>query len=66
MVKLFVTETAMEIVLTCQRVMGAYGYSNEFAMERHVRDIIAMPIYGGSSAIQRNNIANSLGLPRDK
>ena len=66
MVKLFVTETAMEIVLTCQRVLGAYGYSNEFAMERHVRDIIAMPIYGGSSAIQRNNIANSLGLPRDK
>lgn len=64
MVKLFVTETAKEIVLTCQQVMGAYGYADGFGMERYVRDILALPIYGGSSAIQRNNIANSLGLPR--
>jgi alkylation response protein AidB-like acyl-CoA dehydrogenase len=33
-------------------------------MERYVRDILAMPIIGGSSAIQRNNIANALRLSR--
>jgi alkylation response protein AidB-like acyl-CoA dehydrogenase len=33
-------------------------------MQRYVRDILAVPIYGGSSAIMRNNIANLLGLPR--
>lgn len=64
MAKLFVCETAREIVLTCQQIMGAYGYVGDFDMARYVRDILAMPILGGSSAIQRNNIANLLKLPR--
>lgn len=64
MVKLFVTETAKDIVLACQQILGAYGYAEGFGMERHVRDVLATAIIGGSSAIQRNNIANSLGLPR--
>jgi alkylation response protein AidB-like acyl-CoA dehydrogenase len=66
MTKLFVCETAKEIVLSCQQnVMGAYGYASGFNMERYVRDILAYPIFGGSSAIQRNNIANLLKLPRE-
>ena len=64
MAKLFVTETACRIVLSCQKVMGAYGYVDGFDMERYVRDVLIMPIQGGSSAIQRNNIANLLKLPR--
>jgi len=66
MAKLFISETAKEIVLNCQQyVMGAYGYAHGFNMERHVRDILAVPIYGGSSAIQRNNIASLMKLPRE-
>ncbi|MFO0998232.1 MAG: acyl-CoA dehydrogenase family protein [Alphaproteobacteria bacterium] len=64
MAKLFVTEMAKDIVLTCQTVLGAYGYAEGFDLERHVRDVLLLPIIGGSSAIQRNNIANRLGLPR--
>ncbi len=64
MCKLFVTDTAVDIVLQCQRVMGAYGYVNECAMERYVRDVLGMPIIGGSSAIQKNNITNRLKLKR--
>lgn len=64
MAKLFVCETAREIVLSCQQVMGAYGYVRDFDMERYVRDILVMPILGGSSAIQKNNICNRLKLPR--
>jgi alkylation response protein AidB-like acyl-CoA dehydrogenase len=65
MAKLFVAETAKEIVLACQQsVMGAYGYAEGFGMERYVRDVLAVPIYGGSSAIQRNNIATLMMLPR--
>jgi len=65
MAKLFVSETAKEIVLSCQQyVMGAYGYAEGFQMERYVRDILAVPIFGGSSAIQRNNIASLMKLPR--
>lgn len=62
MTKNFVCESAVEIVLSCQKVMGAYGYSKEFAMERYVRDVLVMPIFGGSTAIHKNNIANRLAL----
>lgn len=65
MTKLFVCDTAREIVLTCQQVLGAYGYAHGFAMERYVRDVLVMPIFGGSSAIQKNNIANLMRLPRE-
>lgn len=64
MAKLFISDNAVEIVLACQRVLGAYGYAHGFAMERYVRDVLVMPIWGGSSAIQKNNIANFLRLPK--
>jgi alkylation response protein AidB-like acyl-CoA dehydrogenase len=64
MAKLFVADTAVEIGLACQRVMGAYGLSEGHDMERHVRDLIGMPIVGGSSDMQKNNIASLLGLAR--
>ena len=62
MAKLFVADTSIEIGLTCQRVMGAYGLSEEFDMAQTVSDLIGMPIVGGSSNMQKNNIANRLGL----
>lgn len=64
MAKLFICDTAKDIVLKCQSVMGAYGYVEESDMERYVRDVLLMPIIGGSSAIQLNNIAAALRLPK--
>lgn len=64
MAKMYVCETGLDIVLTCQKIMGAYGYARGFDMERHVRDMLLMPIIGGSTAIQKNNIANRMGLPK--
>lgn len=64
MAKLFICDTARDIVLACQQILGAYGYADGFAMERYARDILIMPIWGGSSAIQKNNISNLMGLPR--
>ena len=63
MAKLFIAETAVEIVLGCQRILGAYGCAEGYDMERYVRDICVMPIVGGSSNMQRNNIAARLRLP---
>ncbi|MDP6377377.1 MAG: acyl-CoA dehydrogenase family protein [Pseudomonadales bacterium] len=62
MAKLFLAEAGVEIALTCQRVIGAYGLSDGFNIERNVRDLLGMPIVGGSSNMQRNNIANRLRL----
>jgi len=64
MAKLFICERAKKIILDCQMVLGAYGCVREYNMERYVRDILILPIAGGSSAIQRNNIASSMGLPK--
>ena len=64
MAKNFVSDTCVEIVLTCQRILGAYGYATELPMERYVRDILCTRILGGSVEIHKNNIANRMGLPR--
>jgi alkylation response protein AidB-like acyl-CoA dehydrogenase len=64
MAKLFATEAARSIVLSAQDIFGAYGYVKGFDIERYVRDVLALPIIGGSSAVQRNNVVNWLGLPR--
>jgi alkylation response protein AidB-like acyl-CoA dehydrogenase len=56
MAKLFCTEVAKAVALECQTIFGAYGYVKEFDAERYVRDALLMPIIGGSSAVQLNNI----------
>ncbi|HAH10797.1 MAG TPA: acyl-CoA dehydrogenase, partial [Alphaproteobacteria bacterium] len=62
MAKLYCCEGAAEVTQKCQRVMGAYGLSDLMDMERYVRDAIGLPIVGGSSNMQKNNIANRLRL----
>jgi alkylation response protein AidB-like acyl-CoA dehydrogenase len=62
MVKLFVTETAKRATLEGMQLMGGYGYSSEYDMERLVRSSLVSTIYGGTSEIQRNIIAKTLGL----
>lgn len=56
MTKLYAAEAAKAIALECQTIHGAYGYVKEVDVERYVRDALLIPIMGGSSAIQRNNI----------
>lgn len=62
MAKLFVADTGVEIALACQQVMGSYALSDAYEMERHVRDLLGMPIVGGSSDMQRNNLASLMRL----
>ncbi|UUZ65615.1 hypothetical protein LP417_15000 [Polaromonas sp. P1-6] len=56
MAKLYATEVAKSVALECQTIFGAYGYVKDFDAERYVRDALLLPIIGGSSAVQRNNI----------
>ncbi|WP_430403444.1 acyl-CoA dehydrogenase family protein [Hyphomonas sp.] len=62
MAKLYVADTGVEIGLACQQVIGAYGLSDAYDIERNVRDLLGMPIVGGSSDIQKNNLARMLRL----
>ena len=62
MVKLFVTEVTKRVTLEGMQMMGGYGYSSEYDMERLVRTSLVSTIYGGTSEIQRTIIAKTLGL----
>ena len=62
MVKLYVTELSKRVTLEGMQMMGGYGYSSEYDMERLVRQSLVSTIYGGTSEIQRGIIAKTLGL----
>src|SRR5260221_415315 len=62
LVKLHVTQAAKRIPVEGIQLMGGYGYSSEYDMERLVRTTMVSTIYGGTSEIQRTIIAKTLGL----
>ncbi len=62
MAKLFISEAWLQCSLDALQTQGGYGYMVESEVERDVRDAIAGRIYSGTSDIQRNLIARSLGL----
>lgn len=62
MAKLFCCEGAAEVTEQAIRVVGAYGLSDDMDLERYFRDAKSLPIVGGSSNMQKNNIANRLKL----
>ena len=62
MVKLATTELAKRCALEGMQVMGGYGYAKEYPMERYLRSAVVTTIFGGTSEIQRNIIAKTLGL----
>jgi alkylation response protein AidB-like acyl-CoA dehydrogenase len=60
MAKVFATEKAGLICDRMLQVHGGYGYTRDFAIERHVRDVRVSRIYEGTSEIQRMVIARSV------
>ncbi|MEO0769438.1 MAG: acyl-CoA dehydrogenase family protein [Cyanobacteria bacterium J06649_4] len=62
MLKLFLSEAAVASGLDAVRIHGGNGYLNEYGIERELRDAVGGVIYAGTSDIQRNIIARSLGL----
>ena len=62
MAKLAATELAKRCALEGMQIMGGYGYAEEYPMTRYVRTALVTTIYGGTSEIQKNIIAKTLGL----
>jgi alkylation response protein AidB-like acyl-CoA dehydrogenase len=60
--KLFVSESYVQNSLDALQLHGAYGYSSEYDLERHVRDSLGGRIYSGTSEVQRNIIASLCNL----
>jgi alkylation response protein AidB-like acyl-CoA dehydrogenase len=61
--KLFTSEMARRQTAEAIQILGGYGYTKEFPVERYYRDAKITEIYEGTSEIQRLVIARSiLGL----
>jgi len=62
MAKLFATEMAERVCRNAIQILGSYGYSQEYPVERLYRDARLMTIGEGTSEIQRLVIARKLIL----
>lgn len=58
--KCFANEIARTVTGNALQLMGGYGYSKEYAMERRFRDAWGWGIAGGAIDIQKINIAGAL------
>src|SRR3546814_3542073 len=58
--KCFANEMVREVTANGLQIMGGYGYSKEYRMEQRVRDSFAWGIAGGTTDVQKTNIAASL------
>jgi alkylation response protein AidB-like acyl-CoA dehydrogenase len=58
--KCYANEMAREVTSAALQLMGGYGYSKEYPMERRMRDAWGWGIAGGTIDIQKINIAAAL------
>lgn len=58
--KTFVTDVAQEVTSNAVQIMGGYGYSREYPVEKLMRDIKIFQIFEGTNQIQRITIAKCL------
>lgn len=60
MAKCCANEMVRDVTGTAMQLMGGYGYSKEYDMERRMRDAWGWGIAGGTIDIQKINIASAL------
>jgi alkylation response protein AidB-like acyl-CoA dehydrogenase len=60
MAKMYASDITMQASIEGVQILGGYGYSKEYPMERHMRDAKICQIYEGTNEIQRLVIASNL------
>jgi len=60
MAKMFASDAAMRASVEGVQILGGYGYSKEYPMERHMRDAKICQIYEGTNEIMRLVVAKNL------
>ena len=62
MAKLFASEMCNDVTRACVQLMGGYGYSREYPVERMMRDAKITEIYEGTSEAMKMVIAGSMKI----
>jgi alkylation response protein AidB-like acyl-CoA dehydrogenase len=60
MAKCFASDAAMQVTIDAVQILGGYGYTTDFPVERFMRDAKITQIYEGTNQIQRIVIARNL------
>ncbi len=60
MAKLFAAESARDAAVRSIQMLGGYGYTKDYPVERYLRDIIGTSLYEGTSEVQRMVIAREV------
>ena len=60
MAKCFASDTAMAVTTDAVQLLGGYGYTKDFPVERFMRDAKITQIYEGTNQIQRVVVAKAL------
>jgi alkylation response protein AidB-like acyl-CoA dehydrogenase len=60
MAKLYCTDAAMRVTTDAVQVLGGYGYTTDFPVERYMREVKVMQIFEGTNQIQRMVIGRHL------
>ncbi len=63
MAKLFCTDAAMRVTTDAVQVLGGYGYTQDFPVERYMREAKMLQIVEGTNQIQRMVVARHLAGP---
>jgi len=66
MAKLHCTDTAMKVTTDAVQVLGGYGYTADFPVERYMREAKVLQIVEGTNQIQRMVIARHLAGPETR
>ncbi|MEU0988585.1 acyl-CoA dehydrogenase family protein [Streptomyces sp. NPDC005953] len=66
MAKLFCTDAAMSVTTDAVQVLGGYGYTLDFPVERYMREAKVLQIVEGTNQIQRMVIARHLIGPESR
>ncbi|MDX3455261.1 acyl-CoA dehydrogenase family protein [Streptomyces sp. ME02-8801-2C] len=66
MAKLLCTDTAMKVTTDAVQVLGGYGYTADFPVERYMREAKVLQIVEGTNQIQRMVIARHLVGPETR
>lgn len=60
--KLYNSDLAMEVTTKCVQLLGGYGYTKEYPLERMMRDAKITQIYEGTNEIQKMVIGRAIGV----
>ncbi|MBH5338534.1 acyl-CoA dehydrogenase family protein [Streptomyces pactum] len=66
MAKLFCTDTAMRVTTDAVQLLGGYGYTVDFPVERYMREAKVLQIVEGTNQIQRVVIGRHLVGPESR